>query len=331
MKKILISISICAIALLAGCSKEVSNETDTETKEPQFVGNFIDESSRVTIGDYNPGDTKTPVFWNPNDKIGIYADYIGRISETNSNIEYKATTTTQAAATAFAKAGTTGVVIPPSTTGLVNYYTYYPYSTTMGTDFTKMPSPLKPKQSYDPISGASPDKVFMLATAEYKSPTASNIKLQYYNVYALVYIGVKGTAKINKVTVTNPNYYIGYSGGTINLKEAPPAGSDDNTFMGSDFFASSGAGTTSMSTECTSPLQLTSEITWIPIMTLPFACDEKNGGMNITISGKDKNGQSKQITRNIASKPSGGREVLVRSNSIAYLTLKDISTADLNQ
>lgn len=325
MKRIFLFISICALAFLAGCTKDLTNGPDQNKGGISFAGNLInDDGTKVIIGDYKPGDTKIALSWAPNDAIGIYTNYNGKEAESNNNIEYLATTETESAMTAFAAASDwSKITIPTETTGTVNYYSYYPRDPGIGNDFTKLENPLKLEQAYDTYTGIANDKMFLTAKTTGISPTATDVDLQFSNAFAMIYVGVKGNAKIDKITVENPITSMTYYGGTMDLSKAPAPKTTDTGFSNSGFLTG-GTESTSVSTVFSSPLQLNSDITWVPIMTLPFFFDERDGGLTIKITGTDKNGAPQEITKTIATNANGD-EVSVNTNSIIYLSLKELN------
>lgn len=323
MKKILIPIFLFTLAALAGCSKDLSNGSNTNT--PLFSGNFVDNSSRITIGDHTPGDTKAPIYWNQTDEIGIYANYTGKDSNSNNNIQYVATTTTQAAATNFKPYSPTSFIdIPIGTQGNIDYYAYHPYNSSVGTNYTKIPSPINSKQSYNALAGGN--NVFMTAKA---SSSATNVELQFANAFSLIYVGVKGTAKIDKITIENELSPMSSDGGFIDLTKAPKAGTSDVDFTNNGFITEQ-TESNFVSIGFDAPLQLKSEITWIPIMVFPFYYDA-GLALHVTISGIDKDGKPVSIEKkSIGSNPNED-EGFVKTNAILYMSLKEINAVDLGQ
>lgn len=343
MRKKLLLVSGCALALLAGCTQENATGPDKNSEGPSFTATIVnneDPASKVTIGDYVPDAKNTAIYWNPGDLIGIYANYANKGEYANNNKEYMATTATQAATTSFNPTSTYDsgkIIIPAGTTGAIQYYACHPKP--VGTvDFSQVGSPMSSTQKYLSYSKNFPDKVFMVAYTEVANMDVKNVDLQFTNAFATISVGLKGSAKIEKLTVTsnttmeNGGTPLTYpAGGTVDLSKAPKAGGTELQFWESGFYTPSEGAEGSMSVTMVfdAPFQLTSETKWVPMKTLPFFFYEELG-FDITLYGTDKDGKPVEITRTI-KKTEGADEADVRTNEIAYLSLKEVNASDMNQ
>lgn len=333
MRKTLLFISVCMLMLLAGCAKEALDATNTGD-DPIFFGTFRKKGTRVTLDDHTPGATTTPLFWTNTDEIGLFAEYAGMTEFKNKNIPYVAVTPTKSATTIFGLSHLTGQPITiPNGTKNITYYAYHPYKSLSNQQYDTFESPLKTEYTYNNNTNDCVDKVFMIASAKAASANVKNIELQFTNAYSLVCVGIKGSAKIDKLTLENDAYPITYSGGTIDLSKAPEPGTNDMTFYEGDFFtpADGDLGCTTISMNFSPALQLKEKVTWIPLMTAPFAYDEING-LSISITATDKDGETKTITRSgIGAKPDSNATAEIKTNSILYISLNAINASELNQ
>lgn len=334
MRKSLLFISVSIFLLLTGCTKETTNASYTNSDDPIFFGSFGDDNTRVTLDDYTPEATTASLFWTNADEIGVFAEYAGVGEYKNKNIPYVAATTGKSSTTLFGLSPNTGqpIKIPDGMTD-ITYYAYHPYKSIVNQKYNTFESPLKAEYTYDNYTNDSSDKVFMIASAKAASANTKNIELQFTNAYALIYVGIKGTAKIDKLTVENTTSPITYSGGTIDLSKAPAAGTNDVAFIESKFFtpAEGDNGSNTVSMKFSPALQLKSEVTWIPLMTMPFTYDATKG-LNISITATDKDGQIKTITKTgIGAKASDDKMAELNTNSVLYITLKEVNASELNQ
>lgn len=351
MKKILLCVSVCTLALMAGCTKEnVNGSAEPEGKGISFVGTISDPSSRVEVGAYEAGAQKVALYWNDTDEIVVTVyNKDGSLVEYNpmpnypsykmkAIVGYQATTETPAVTTGF-ETSTSNFTIPESVTeaDIYSYYTATPAFASQGTDIKKLENPITREQGYNVLDGKAKNDMFLTAKADYTGQEM--IELQFSNAFATMMVGVKGDAKIDSVKISNPAYALTFGNNvTVNVMNAPKPGTKDTKMLAS-YVGEETAFIDDMDGEMPidgymdavlkldRQLQLKSEVKWLPIMVMPLT-GVNEMPLEFTIYATDKNGAASHITRSVTV-PSSVDDIT--SNSIVYVSLKDINAVDLNQ
>lgn len=363
MKKIVLLASACMLAFLAGCTRE----NPTEGVKPDkggitFMGSFDTDETKVYIGDYTDGAQNIPIYWENNDAIGIKYNFASKEgAKISDNKEYYASTTEPSTTTAFHTDDWNKVSFEkawnatedPNPEDIVTFAAYYPYAYQFNNIDGTGPSPLKAEQSYDVYSNKATDQMFMIAINEAGKLSevekeSTVIDLKFTNAFALVNVGVKGTATIDKVTIKGATTPLSYEGATIDLYKAPASGTTAADFMASGFLTPAteageegGEGGNepdpaaagdpisgeSVSLVLSYPMTLTSETAWLPIMVPPFTFDATQG-LTIEIEGTDTEGAKQTITRTLGV---GADKSDIATNQILYIELKDITATELGQ
>lgn len=352
MKKIVLSISVCMLALMAGCTKENVNEAEQpKGRELSVIGTIGAPASRVEVGAYDPTAEKVALYWLQADEIALALyDKDGKIVEYSpmpNYPEYKnkcisnytATTTTPSTTTGF-EPSLSPLTIPETVTEGNIYAVYSPTSiSSYGLDMTKMSNPVVRKQSYKVMDNKAMNSMFLVSKAEYTGQ--ESVELQFTNSFATMMVGVKGDAKIDSIKVSNDyGFFFTYGNNvTVNALNAPAPGKRDTHLLASyvraerafinDLDAQNNPidGYAEAVLTMDRTLQLKSEVKWLPVMVMPLV-GIGDMPINITIYATDKEGQKSSITKSITV-PSSVDEIT--TNSIVYVSLKDINAADLNQ
>lgn len=363
MKKIVLLASACTLAFLAGCTRE----NPTEGVKPEkggitFMGSFDTDETKVYIGDYTDGAKNIPIYWENNDEIGIKFTFASKAAaKVSDNNTYYASTQEPSTTTAFHTDDWSKVSFEkawnaesdPNPEDIVTFAAYYPYEFQFNNMDGTGPSPLKANQSYDVYTNKATDQMFMIAINEAGKLSevekeSTVIDLKFTNAFALVNVGVKGTATIDKVTIKGATTPLSYEGATIDLFKAPASGTTATDFMSSGFLTPAteageegGEGGNepdpaaagdpisgeSVSLVLSYPMTLNSETAWLPIMVPPFSFDTATG-LTIEIEGTDKTGAKQTITRTLGV---GAEKSDITTNSILYIELKDITATELGQ
>lgn len=352
MKKIVLSVSVCMLALMAGCTKENVNETEQpKGRELSFIGTIGAPASRVEVGAYDPAAEKVALYWLQYDEIALAVyDKEGNIVEYNPNpslpswkmkciSNYTATTSTPSTTTGF-EPSISPLTIPETVTEGNIYAVYSPTSiSSYGLDVAKMDNPIVREQSYKVMDNKAMNSMFLVSKAEYTGQ--ESVELQFTNSFATMMVGVKGDAKIDSIKVSNDaGLFFTYGDKvTVNAMNAPAPGKRDTHLLASYVGAEKAFindlddsgdpidGYTEAVLTMDRALQLKSEVRWLPVMVMPLA-GVGEMPITITIYATDKDGQKSSITRSLTV-PSSVDDIT--TNSIAYISLKDINAADLNQ
>ena len=364
MKKIILFASLCALAL-AGCTKEAVEDkqgTEGQGKSITILGTLDDSNAtRVEIGDYTAGDTNVPLLWTSDDQIVVGAyDSEGNLLKNQTSGQYPmeyelfdtftATTETPSTTTDFLYAGYNGFQIPTDVTADIYALTQNtpPMGSSWSTDFKAITDPVKRNQSYDILYNTAADIMFLTAHATATS-TDNTVELQFSNAFTTLMLGLKGSAKIDSVVVKAAGQTLSYPEGavTANVFARPEPGT-----KGSALLASQGgslindmkddvlvAGSEDVRLTLSNTLALTPTTQWIPVMVMPFT--GAGTELTITVYGKPDATTTADDTTEEPTAPavtSATRTLTIpagtadfTSNSIAYISVKDIEASELGQ
>ena len=364
MKKIILFASLCALAL-AGCTKEAVEDkqgTEGQGKSITILGTLDDSNAtRVEIGDYTAGDTNVPLLWTSDDQIVVGAyDSEGNLLKNQTSRQYPmeyelfdtftATTETPSTTTDFLYAGYNGFQIPTDVTADIYALTQNtpPMGSSWFTDFKAITDPVKRNQSYDILYNTAADIMFLTAHATATS-TDNTVELQFSNAFTTLMLGLKGSAKIDSVVVKAAGQTLSYPEGavTANVFARPEPGT-----KGSALLASQGgsfindmkddvlvAGSEDVRLTLSNTLALTPTTQWIPVMVMPFT--GAGTELTITVYGKPDATTTADDTTEEPTAPavtSATRTLTIpagtadfTSNSIAYISVKDIEASELGQ
>lgn len=365
MKKIILFASLCALAL-AGCTKEAVEDkqgTEGQGKSITILGTLDDSNAtRVEIGDYTAGDTTVPLLWTSDDQIVVGAyDSEGNLLQGEKENSwgtttydlfdsFTATTETPSTTTDFLYAGYNGFQIPADVTADIYALTQNtpPMGSSWSTDFKAITDPVKRNQSYDILYNTAADIMFLTAHATATS-TDNTVELQFSNAFTTLMLGLKGSAKIDSVVVKAAGQTLSYPEGavTANVFARPEPGT-----KGSALLASQGgsfindmkddvlvAGSEDVRLTLSNTLALTPTTQWIPVMVMPFT--GAGTELTITVYGKPDATTTADDTTEEPTAPavtSATRTLTIpagtadfTSNSIAYISVKDIEASELGQ
>lgn len=365
MKKIILFASLCALAL-AGCTKEAVEDkqgTEGQGKSITILGTLDDSNAtRVEIGDYTAGDTTVPLLWTSDDQIVVGAyDSEGNLLQGEKENSwgtttydlfdsFTATTETPSTTTDFLYAGYNGFQIPTDVTADIYALTQNtpPMGSSWFTDFKAITDPVKRNQSYDILYNTAADIMFLTAHATATS-TDNTVELQFSNAFTTLMLGLKGSAKIDSVVVKAAGQTLSYPEGavTANVFARPEPGT-----KGSALLASQGgsfindmkddvlvAGSEDVRLTLSNTLALTPTTQWIPVMVMPFT--GAGTELTITVYGKPDATTTADDTTEEPTAPavtSATRTLTIpagtadfTSNSIAYISVKDIEASELGQ
>lgn len=367
MKKIILCASLFALAL-AGCTKEAVNEGEGEIgkgKSISFLGTIEgSDATRVEIGEYTDGAQSVSLLWTPDDKIivgaydadgnllqGVKEGWNGEPTYYELFDEFIAKTESPATTTDFIYDGFNGFALQEGVTD-AHIYAFTqntpPTASTWSTNFTAIEDPVSSVQQYDVFNSKASDIMFLTAHTTCSSDDAT-VELQFSNAFATLMLGLQGSAKIDSVVVKADGQKLAYPAGTVtaNVFNRPEPGSSASallTSQGGTFINDSGAehltetDMNNVHVVLSSTLALKPEIQWIPVMVMPFTAAGTT--LEITVYGTPDNAvaaegedqpaasEAKSVTRTLTI-PAGTADIT--TNSIAYITVKDISAADLGQ
>lgn len=367
MKKIILCASLFALAL-AGCTKEAVNEGEGEIgkgKSISFLGTIEgSDATRVEIGEYTDGAQSVSLLWTPDDKIivgaydadgnllqGVKEGWNGEPTYYELFDEFIAKTESPATTTDFVYDGFNGFTLQEGVTD-AHIYAFTqntpPTASTWSTNFTAIEDPVSSVQQYDVFNSKASDIMFLTAHNTCTSEDAT-VELQFSNAFATLMLGLKGSAKIDSVIVKAAGHTLTYPAGavTANVFERPEPGTkaaDLLVSQGGKFINDVNAenatvtGAEDVCVVLSNPLALTPEIQWIPVMVMPFTA----AGTTLEITaygtpdtavaaeGEDQPAalEAKSVTRTLTI-PAGTADIT--TNSIAYITVKDISAEELGQ
>lgn len=365
MKKIILFASLCALAL-AGCTKEAVEDkqgTEGQGKSITILGTLDDSNAtRVEIGDYTAGDTTVPLLWTSDDQIVVGAyDSEGNLLQGEKENSwgtttydlfdsFTATTETPSTTTDFLYAGYNGFQIPADVTADIYALSRNtpPTAMSFATDFKAIEDPVKRNQSYNILYNTAADIMFLTAHATATS-TDNTVELQFSNAFTTLMLGLKGSAKIDSVVVKAAGQTLSYPEGavTANVFARPEPGT-----KGSALLASQGgsfindmkddalvAGSEDVRLTLSNTLALTPTTQWIPVMVMPFT--GAGTELTITVYGKPDAATTADDTTEEPTAPavmSATRTLTIpagtadfTSNSIAYISVKDIEASELGQ
>lgn len=365
MKKIILFASLCALAL-AGCTKEAVEDkqgTEGQGKSITILGTLDDSNAtRVEIGDYTAGDTTVPLLWTSDDQIVVGAyDSEGNLLQGEKENSwgtttydlfdsFTATTETPSTTTDFLYAGYNGFQIPADVTADIYALSRNtpPTAMSFATDFKAIEDPVKRNQSYNILYNTAADIMFLTAHATATS-TDNTVELQFSNAFTTLMLGLKGSAKIDSVVVKAAGQTLSYPEGavTANVFARPEPGT-----KGSALLASQGgsfindmkddalvAGSEDVRLTLSNTLALTPTTQWIPVMVMPFT--GAGTELTITVYGKPDATTTADDTTEEPTAPavmSATRTLTIpagtadfTSNSIAYISVKDIEASELGQ
>lgn len=367
MKKIILCASLFALAL-AGCTKEAVNEGEGEIgkgKSISFLGTIEgSDATRVEIGEYTDGAQSVSLLWTPDDKIvvgaydaegnllqGVKEGWNGEPTYYELFDEFLAKTESPSTTTDFVYDGFNGFTLQEGVTD-AHIYAFTrntpPYGNTYSTDFKAITDPVTHDQQYNVLYNTASDIMFLTAHNTCTSEDAT-VELQFSNAFATLMLGLKGSAKIDSVIVKAAGHTLTYPAGavTANVFERPEPGTkaaDLLVSQGGKFINDVNAenatvtGAEDVCVVLSNPLALTPEIQWIPVMVMPFTA----AGTTLEITaygtpdtavaaeGEDQPAalEAKSVTRTLTI-PAGTADIT--TNSIAYITVKDISAEELGQ
>lgn len=344
MKKSLLFASALSLVMLAGCTKEqpAGNAPGTENKL-NISGSIVTPDTRIQIGE--PSDGKAPILWENGDEVMLFAvNSQGMIPKT-AWISMKASQYGGiATATTSAPSQSTGFICEPFTGDLTNdTYTLWGVCAadqmfSAGTDspvntFAKLPD--LSTQTY----GKTNPYLMVASTPLEKNQTEAH--LQFHNTTAVLMLNMKGSAKIDKITVKqvdtkdgSSSTVLAYSNGmggyaNIDVTKAPQPGKTAEALA--DFIVlptdewSVPATPVSEVTVTTPNLQLTEEGINIPVGVLPFDLGADDA-LIVTVYGTSDNFETKGVECTL--KPG---ETQITSNSIVYINLAPFNSADFGQ
>lgn len=351
MKKILLSASVCALALFTGCTKDIANNGGEQGKDAvTFIGTTAENATRVTLGDATSETTSVPILWSNTDAIGIFTSEYPKPGDpetmmTRDNAQYIATTTEPSTSTGFQC--NFGSPIDTKTAG-VKFWAYYPLNV-MNTDKAKIASPLKVNQSWSAVTNDAPDKIFMVAKEAVADATQNIVPLKFTNSFAIINVGLKGNALIDGIEITGFTKAVAMDGGTLDITKAPAAGTTADAFMASGFYTPAGAVTPDpdpaplagvengvengvvngvVKMNFGTPIRLVDEYKRFPLMILPTEFDTAVGiTLNVHFTDKDGN---KQVMPMIFGKLNTGTKA-INTNDIIYLNPTSLNAEELNQ
>lgn len=367
MKKIILCASLFALAL-AGCTKEAVNEGEGEIgkgKSISFLGTIEgSDATRVEIGEYTDGAQSVSLLWTPDDKIvvgaydaegnllqGVKEGWNGEPTYYELFDEFLAKTESPSTTTDFVYDGFNGFTLQEGVTD-AHIYAFTrntpPYGNTYSTDFKAITDPVTHDQQYNVLYNTASDIMFLTAHNTCTSEDAT-VELQFSNAFATLMLGLKGSAKIDSVIVKAAGHTLTYPAGavTANVFERPEPGTkaaDLLVSQGGKFINDVNAenatvtGAEDVCVVLSNPLALTPEIQWIPVMVMPFTAAGTT--LEITAYGTPDNAvaaegedqpaalEAKSVTRTLTI-PAGTADIT--TNSIAYITVKDISAEELGQ
>lgn len=365
MKKIILFASLCALAL-AGCTKEAVEDkqgTEGQGKSITILGTLDDSNAtRVEIGDYTADDTTVPLLWNSGDVIvvGAYDENntilqntrkVGTISQKyNLFGEFAATTESPAATTDFRYAGYYGFEIPADIEARIFalFQNTAPMANPTFTKFEAIEDPVKRSQSYDILNNTAADLMFLTASSTCTSEDSS-VELQFSNAFATLMLGLQGSAKIDSVVVKAAGQTLSYPEGavTANVFARPEPGtkgpallaSQGGSFINDMKDDAPVAGSADVCLALSGTLTLMPTTQWIPVMVMPFT--GAGTELTITVYGKPDAATTANetteeptapavtsVTRTLTI-PAGTADIT--SNSIAYITVKEIKAEELGQ
>lgn len=263
---------------------------------------------------------------------------------------FTATTETPSTTTDFLYAGYNGFQIPTDVTADIYALTQNtpPMGSSWSTDFKAITDPVKRNQSYDILYNTAADIMFLTAHATATS-TDNTVELQFSNAFTTLMLGLKGSAKIDSVVVKAAGQTLSYPEGavTANVFARPEPGT-----KGSALLASQGgsfindmkddvlvAGSEDVRLTLSNTLALTPTTQWIPVMVMPFT--GAGTELTITVYGKPDATTTADDTTEEPTAPavtSATRTLTIpagtadfTSNSIAYISVKDIEASELGQ
>lgn len=347
MKKSLLFASALSLVMLAGCTKEqpAGNAPGTENKL-NISGSIVTPDTRIQIGE--PSDGKAPILWENGDEIMIFAaNSQGIVPKTSwvwqptmHSVQYggiaTATTGTPSKSTYFTCDAFNGDLTNDTYTLWGVYAADLMFSASRDTPvstFAKLPD--LSAQTY----GKTNPYLMVASTPLEKDQTEAN--LQFHNTTAVLMLNMKGSAKIDKITVKQVNTtddsssaVLAYSNGmggyaNIDVTKAPLPGKTAEALA--DFIVlptdewSVPATPVSEVTVTTPNLQLSEEGINIPVGVLPFDLGADDA-LIVTVYGTSDDFETKGVECTL--KPG---ETQITSNSIVYINLAPFNSTDFGQ
>jgi len=222
MKKIINYSGIPVLVLIAAlvfmpfsCSKEAVKEnplTDNSSQLIKISGEDANAATKTILVNF------ATLWIGGTDKVGVYCPE-AQNENGRENIPYTASST--AFSSAFSGAMTWG-------TGTHDFYAYYPYAGTAGSPAaTVVPISLSDAQTQSAGNSSSHLSAldFLVATPVSKAPggagVATSVNLRYNHLFTVLEFQIKGSGTLKSVKLTVPTNPIAFSGGTIDITQAP--------------------------------------------------------------------------------------------------------------
>jgi len=196
------------------CSKEAVKEnplTDNSSQLIKISGEDAGTATKTTLAGFITS-------WNATgtaDKVGIYC---AQSSGGNVNIPYIASST--GVSSAFTGSMTWG-------TGTHYFYAYYPYNIDYSGLSDVVPISLTASQTQSAGNSSSHLSAldFMVATPVSQAPgslgASTSVNLRYNHLFTVLEFQIKGSGTLKYVKLTVPTNPIAFSGGTIDITQAP--------------------------------------------------------------------------------------------------------------
>lgn len=345
MKKTLLFASALSLVLLAGCTKEQPAATAPGAENKLTIsGSIVTPDTKIQIGE--PANGKAPILWENGDEIMIAAaNSQGNVPKTSwdasmNRIQYgglaTATTTSPSQSTYFSCESFNGDLTNDTYTLWGVYAADQRFVASKDTPISTLC--YLPDLSSQTYGQSNP--YLMVASTQLKADqTTAN--LQFTNTTAILMLNVKGTAKIDKISIKQVNmqdnsssavlaYSYGMGGyANFDLTKAPKAGGTAADFanfvvLPTDKW-STPATPVSEVTVTTTNLQLSEESVAIPVGVCPFDLTADDA-LIVTVYGTGDDFSQKSVACTVAPGATS-----ITSNSIAYINLDPFTAEEFGQ